>query len=113
MPVPCRRRVGPGRRRRPNSWKRDCPQRARGIRRVASGCPQETPVEQLRWRTGLRGERGGVATVSSGTSCDCPGSGAGSLGRARGDRRDTSELQSPCNLVCRLLLEKKKKKKYN
>src|SRR5256885_8349523 len=25
--------------------------------------------------------------------------------------RDTSELQSPCNLVCRLLLEKKKKKK--
>src|SRR3989454_4757309 len=25
----------------------------------------------------------------------------------------TSELQSPCNLVCRLLLEKKKKKKIN
>src|SRR2546426_2189585 len=25
----------------------------------------------------------------------------------------TSELQSPCNLVCRLLLEKKKHKKYN
>src|SRR2546426_2039616 len=25
----------------------------------------------------------------------------------------TSELQSPCNLVCRLLLEKKKKLKYN
>src|SRR2546426_7367115 len=25
----------------------------------------------------------------------------------------TSELQSPCNLVCRLLLEKKKKKKTN
>src|SRR5256885_9574581 len=24
----------------------------------------------------------------------------------------TSELQSPCNLVCRLLLEKKKKKRY-
>src|SRR2546426_5913806 len=32
---------------------------------------------------------------------------------ARGDARSeehTSELQSPCNLVCRLLLEKKKKK---
>src|SRR2546426_8362895 len=31
----------------------------------------------------------------------------------RGDQRSeehTSELQSPCNLVCRLLLEKKKKK---
>src|SRR5256885_6093005 len=27
------------------------------------------------------------------------------------DRKSTSELQSPCNLVCRLLLEKKKKKK--
>src|SRR2546426_3598909 len=25
----------------------------------------------------------------------------------------TSELQSPCNLVCRLLLEKKKKQKHN
>src|SRR2546426_8720838 len=25
----------------------------------------------------------------------------------------TSELQSPCNLVCRLLLEKKKKPHYN
>src|SRR5256885_10561413 len=25
----------------------------------------------------------------------------------------TSELQSPCNLVCRLLLEKKKKKTYS
>src|SRR3989454_11313367 len=32
---------------------------------------------------------------------------------ARGDRSEehTSELQSPCNLVCRLLLEKKKKKR--
>src|SRR2546426_8206980 len=30
---------------------------------------------------------------------------------ADGDRKSTSELQSPCNLVCRLLLEKKKKKK--
>src|SRR5256885_2685708 len=38
--------------------------------------------------------------------------GAGSRGthaRARSEEH-TSELQSPCNLVCRLLLEKKKKK---
>src|SRR2546426_2226918 len=28
----------------------------------------------------------------------------------RGSEEHTSELQSPCNLVCRLLLEKKKKK---
>src|SRR2546426_5994961 len=32
---------------------------------------------------------------------------AGALGRSE---EHTSELQSPCNLVCRLLLEKKKKK---
>src|SRR2546426_5982406 len=32
------------------------------------------------------------------------------LGRRRSEEH-TSELQSPCNLVCRLLLEKKKKKK--
>src|SRR5205807_8866165 len=31
------------------------------------------------------------------------------LGRKRSEEH-TSELQSPCNLVCRLLLEKKKKK---
>src|SRR2546426_8117210 len=37
---------------------------------------------------------------------------APSLRRVRSDTRSeehTSELQSPCNLVCRLLLEKKKK----
>src|SRR2546426_4777861 len=30
-------------------------------------------------------------------------------GRCRRSEEHTSELQSPCNLVCRLLLEKKKK----
>src|SRR5256885_12292820 len=30
-------------------------------------------------------------------------------GRLRRSEEHTSELQSPCNLVCRLLLEKKKK----
>src|SRR5205807_10126636 len=44
-----------------------------------------------------------------------PVAGAGTVER-RGPRarseEHTSELQSPCNLVCRLLLEKKKKKKY-
>src|SRR2546426_3558090 len=33
-------------------------------------------------------------------------------GRSRRSEEHTSELQSPCNLVCRLLLEKKKKKYY-
>src|SRR2546426_7921492 len=40
----------------------------------------------------------------------------GALGKTgRGSARSeehTSELQSPCNLVCRLLLEKKKKKQH-
>src|SRR2546426_3942180 len=40
-------------------------------------------------------------------------SAGGQSGRWRLHRSEehTSELQSPCNLVCRLLLEKKKKKK--
>src|SRR2546426_5268552 len=41
--------------------------------------------------------------------------GAETLGGAQTAQRSeehTSELQSPCNLVCRLLLEKKKKKKH-
>src|SRR5215467_10633434 len=33
--------------------------------------------------------------------------------RLRRSEEHTSELQSPCNLVCRLLLEKKKKKNKN
>src|SRR2546426_3465261 len=35
---------------------------------------------------------------------------AGSVSRSLRSEEHTSELQSPCNLVCRLLLEKKKKK---
>src|SRR2546426_4473647 len=34
-------------------------------------------------------------------------------GRAPRSEEHTSELQSPCNLVCRLLLEKKKKKQQS
>src|SRR2546426_3595639 len=35
----------------------------------------------------------------------------GGIGTRTRSEEHTSELQSPCNLVCRLLLEKKKKKK--
>src|SRR2546426_7812707 len=34
------------------------------------------------------------------------------LCRIKRSEEHTSELQSPCNLVCRLLLEKKKKKRH-
>src|SRR5437762_4328014 len=37
---------------------------------------------------------------------------AGAGGNARRSEEHTSELQSPMYLVCRLLLEKKKKKRY-
>src|SRR2546426_5844414 len=37
--------------------------------------------------------------------------GGGVLVAGHRSEEHTSELQSPCNLVCRLLLEKKKKKK--
>src|SRR2546426_11830487 len=39
---------------------------------------------------------------------DLPGDVA--IGHTRRSEEHTSELQSPCNLVCRLLLEKKKKR---
>src|SRR3989454_3242267 len=38
--------------------------------------------------------------------------GASGVGSAMRSEEHTSELQSPCNLVCRLLLEKKKKKTF-
>src|SRR2546430_11154680 len=41
------------------------------------------------------------------------GSAAGTSGLGVRSEEHTSELQSQSNLVCRLLLEKKKKKKYN
>src|SRR2546426_9079648 len=40
-----------------------------------------------------------------------PGRPCGRPQPVRRSEEHTSELQSPCNLVCRLLLEKKKKKK--
>src|SRR5256885_12575210 len=39
--------------------------------------------------------------------------GHGSSPAPKRSEEHTSELQSPCNLVCRLLLEKKKKKQHN
>src|ERR1039457_7497600 len=54
------------------------------------------------YTTLFRSRRYGVALHRHvGADCSC-------LSRSE---EHTSELQSPCNLVCRLLLEKKKKKK--
>src|SRR5256885_12891847 len=48
-----------------------------------------------------------ISTADGGRS-GWPGPGRRSAARWRSEEH-TSELQSPCNLVCRLLLEKKKK----
>src|SRR5256885_11578746 len=56
----------------------------------------------------------GRGTRPQGGAVDEAGTGSGRADRGRdeqqGDRSEehTSELQSPCNLVCRLLLEKKR-----
>src|SRR2546426_7710408 len=57
-------------------------------------------------RAELPCERGEVETVEE-RHQPCRGSGGAARHRSE---EHTSELQSPCNLVCRLLLEKKKNK---
>src|SRR3989454_8819379 len=57
--------------------------------------------------SGLASTGGGAATTCT-TGSAFGGSGAAGGASTRSEEH-TSELQSPCNLVCRLLLEKKKK----
>src|SRR2546426_11316636 len=60
------------------------------------------------WGTPTWRPRSSTPTWTGTTCAAC----TGSIIRGREGRRSeehTSELQSPCNLVCRLLLEKKKK----
>src|SRR5256885_11977006 len=66
------------------------------VPRPRRGVPAVCGVEGVR----LQRQRGAGAP-------DWPG--AGRTGTAFRSEEHTSELQSPCNLVCRLLLEKKKK----
>src|SRR5207244_13052214 len=65
-----------------------------------------------RIRSRASGARHAARAGARGSSCSRP---ASARGRARADagrsEEHTSELQSPDHLVCRLLLEKKKKKK--
>src|SRR5688500_20007695 len=72
---------------------------ARGVLRGArSGLRPPAPQRPARaGRTGLRAQR---------CRGEIPVRGAGAA--AARSEEHTSELQSPCNLVCRLLLEKKK-----
>src|SRR5256885_11014355 len=61
----------------------------------------------------LPGSRGrGAAPAAGGAGMAVAGQGAQGEGPHRSEEH-TSELQSPCNLVCRLLLEKKKNAKQS
>src|SRR5256885_8948970 len=64
---------------------------------------------------GARRAPGSGPTWSSGTGCWKKPRRRSMRPPASNSRSEehTSELQSPCNLVCRLLLEKKKKKPFN
>src|SRR5215467_16284707 len=54
------------------------------------------PISWRTWTLTGRGRRSSTCTCAAPPRC------------ARRSEEHTSELQSPCNLVCRLLLEKKK-----
>src|SRR5256885_11636651 len=86
---------------------------------VPAGCPSGDRYSTVRRADSTReGSTGaeGLEVVSGGLAVDpCPvaGATAGLRTRVGGawvvrSEEHTSELQSPCNLVCRLLLEKKK-----
>src|SRR2546426_7939117 len=65
------------------------------------------------WKGGLKDGKGTVSTAS-GVLSNNAYSFSARFENGKGTNRSeehTSELQSPCNLVCRLLLEKKKKKR--
>src|SRR2546426_6007808 len=69
------------------------------------------------YTTLFRSPGGWFDGVQMGWNCTSPGASGGEkmpglgVGAPAGRSEEhTSELQSPCNLVCRLLLEKKKKK---
>src|SRR3989454_6738642 len=63
---------------------------ARTVRRTSGTCIRSRAISGARRRSSMDSNSGTIGSVRS--------------------EEHTSELQSPCNLVCRLLLEKKKKK---
>src|SRR5256885_9762816 len=74
--------------------------RPRRLRRLVRGLPEHERPVAGRGRRGVRAPAGVPVEAGGGQA-------------PRAERRSeehTSELQSPCNLVCRLLLEKKKRK---
>src|SRR5688500_19827701 len=77
---------------------------------ASSPCARSSEVSRRRGAFASKRSR----AARKGPGASVPISAAHSPMRSRESRSEehTSELQSPCNLVCRLLLEKKKKNKY-
>src|SRR5688572_32196963 len=69
--------------------------------------PYTTLFRSSKATTRKRGGRGGTDCPANACFCSVPETGLSTAGRSE---EHTSELQSQSNLVCRLLLEKKKKK---
>src|SRR5205807_6317449 len=81
-------------------------------RRAGSGALTRRPPgdrRHLQRQSGLAALGGEVRPLAGAATGAAPGGGRRLDVGARSEEH-TSELQSPCNLVCRLLLEKKKKK---
>src|SRR2546426_5534190 len=76
----------------------------------SSDLPNQQGTFQIPWSLGLTGEAGYVLALVAGLVVGNFFPRAAEFLRAGARSEEhTSELQSPCNLVCRLLLEKKKK----
>src|SRR5256885_9492183 len=67
------------------------------------------------YTTLFRSPPGSCSGAATGAAGPAAAEGAGASARDADSRSEehTSELQSPCNLVCRLLLEKKKNLLFN
>src|SRR2546426_1821409 len=72
--------------------------------------PYTTLFRSSRGSRTVLGGRGGATPLRYSTRSRCPAALAAAPSDSEAVRSEehTSELQSPCNLVCRLLLEKKK-----
>src|SRR5256885_8588816 len=72
------------------------------------------PISGLASAGGLSKDEatGNVKTAASGDQLQLQALGEWGVMTTPRSEEHTSELQSPCNLVCRLLLEKKKKKQH-
>src|SRR5688500_19783467 len=95
----------------PRSWGARTNARSAGVTRCIDRTCRHTKSGNRSWR-----QRGNVEPVKRTFTCGRR-SRDGAAHRARGgatrSEEHTSELQSPCKIVCRLLLDKKNNKRYN